>query len=130
MITWQLLRGISFLEFVEEMLVLGKPLETSLVGVFDVEGRGSRRDIELPMHRDGEYSGAHGGSINAEAIKYVGLYCLREGNEPCLTLVHYHGSEHEIDLKRSDALILDNNRVTHGRRGVVGARLLIRMWVG
>ena len=39
-------------DFLLEMLRLGKPIECSLVGVFD-EGsgkRGSRREIDLPLH--------------------------------------------------------------------------------
>ena len=117
-------------EFLLGMLSLGKPLEMSLVGVFDHEGRGSRRDIDLPLHRDGEYSQAlaekQGGLyVENSSIDIVGMYCLRAGSEPCWTLV----DDAEVNLQRGQALIFDNKRVLHGRRGPVGDRLLLRVWV-
>lgn len=132
--TWSLTQFGSADEFLVEMIGMGKPLEISLVGNFDIEGRGSRRDIDLPMHKDGQYSEElakqQGGFyIAKEDIDYVGLYCIREGSEPCFTLVDAGEGEVAIDLRRGEALILDNNKVSHGRRGPVGERLLIRAWI-
>jgi hypothetical protein len=117
-------------EFLMEMLKLGKPLDVSLVGVFDEEGRGSRRDIDLPLHKDGVYSEElakkQGGLYIAnEDIDLVGLYCIRDGSQPCFTLVE----DDEVQLHRGDGLILNNRNVRHGRRGPVGERLLLRVWV-
>ncbi len=113
------------------MLTLGSPLEISLVGVFDTEGRGSRRDIDLPMHKDGQYSQAlaeqQGGLyIAKEGIDIVGLYCINEGDTPCYTLL---SNDVKIDLKKNQALIFDNHALEHGREGNVGNRLLMRFWI-
>lgn len=121
----------SLEEFILGMLSLGKPIETAIVGAFDTEGRGSRRDIDLPLHRDGEYSQkmveAQGGTIvTRPGIDIVGLYCIREGVGECLTLVE----DQEFNLKKGQALVFDNKKVRHGRRGQVGERLLLRMWIG
>lgn len=117
-------------EFILGMLSLGYPLEVSLVGNFDTEGRGSRRDIDLPLHRDGEYSQklaeAQGGTYVEKAdIHVVGLYCIREGSGSCKTLV----DDAEIELKKGQALVFDNQKVLHGRKGSVGERILLRFWV-
>ena len=42
--------GATLEEFLLGMLQLGRLIETSIVGVFEHAGRGSRRDIELPLH--------------------------------------------------------------------------------
>lgn len=120
----------SLEEFILGMLDLGYPLEMSIVGVFDSKGRGSRRDIDLPLHKDGEYSAklqeTQGGTIvEKEGIHIVGLYCLREGEGECLTLI----DNEEIELKKNQALVFDNQKVMHGRKGQVEERLLIRMWI-
>lgn len=115
-------------EFILGMLELGRPLETSLVGVFDTEGRGSRRDMDLPPHQDGKYSKAlaevQGGTyVEKEGIDIVGLYCLRESDS--ITVV----DDEEITLREGEALVFDNHRVLHGRRGAVGKRILLRIWI-
>jgi hypothetical protein len=121
----------SLEEFIFGMLQLGKPLDISIVGVFDEgPGRGSRRDVDLPLHQDGIYSQAladsQGGEyIEQPGIDIVGLYCLREGDTECLTLI----DNTEINLKKGQALIFDNQKVSHGRKGQVGNRILIRIWI-
>ena len=110
--------------FILEMLKLGKPIETSLVGVFDREGRGSRRDVDLPFHRDGDYSK----EIAAKhSIDYVGLYCIKGGESK--TLLEVDGQEIELTLKEGQAIIMNNKNIRHGRKGPVGDRLLLRVWI-
>lgn len=124
--------------FLRHMLSLGEILEMSLVGVFegkDKPGRGSRREMDLPLHRDGVFSAklseAQGGHyVEKPGIDFVGLYCLIGGMEPCYTLLGQDESDVlEIDLKQGEALVFDNHKVMHGRRGPVGNRVLIRVWV-
>lgn len=128
-------------EFLIGMLSLGRPLEVSLVGAFDpvqqAQGRGSRRDIDLPLHRDGVYSAGladvQGGTyVERPGIDVVGLYCLRDGSEPCVTTLSLDGQHvaEAVNLRAGEALIFDNAALWHGRRGPVGERVLIRMWVG
>lgn len=113
-------------QFILEMLKLGKPIELSLVGVFEKEGRGSKRDIELPFHRDGDYSK----DIAAKhSIDYVGLYCIKGGETETIIKVESTGQEHSIVLKEGQAVIMDNKAVLHARRGNVGDRLLMRVWI-
>ena len=110
--------------FILEMLKLGKPIETSLVGVFDREGRGSRRDVDLPFHRDGDYSK----EIAAKhSIDYVGLYCIKGGESK--TLLEVDGQEIELTLKEGQTIIMNNKNIRHGRKGPVGDRLLLRVWI-
>lgn len=133
-------RFMTVEEFILGMLTLGTPIEMSLVGAFepaDTKGRGSLRDMDLALHQDGVYSAKlateQGGHyVERPGIKYVGLYCVRGGKEPCYTTVgDLQGNEiSSIDLKKGEALILDNKAVTHGRRGPVGDRILIRLWIG
>lgn len=136
---WYVQQSLTADEFLLAMLSLGTPLDVSLVGAFDdpgTPGRGSRRDVDLPLHQDGVFSAelaaVQGGVyVEREGIDYVGLYCLRAGDAPCYTTL---GDEKkrpitEIDLKRGQALIFDNRRLTHGRNGPVGDRVLIRVWV-
>jgi len=116
--------------FIILMVSLGKPVGMALVGAFDEEGRGSRRDTDLPMHRDGVYSAqlakVQGGFyVEQPGIDFVGLYCICDSEERCVTLV----GDQEIEMKGGQVLIFDNNRYLHGRRGPVGSRLLIRMWI-
>jgi len=93
--TFYVYENITADKFILEMLKLGKPIETSLVGVFDSEGRGSRRDVDLPFHRDGDYSK----DIAAKhSIDYVGLYCIRSGESK--TLLEVDGQEIELTLKK------------------------------
>ncbi len=131
-------QAMSADEFLLGMLSLGAPLDASLVGAFDdpaATGRGSRRDVDLPLHRDGVRSEAlaaiQGGVyVERPGVDVVGLYCLREGDAPCFTTLSCDDALAEVCLKRGEALILDNNRVSHGRRGPVGSRVLLRVWVG
>ena len=102
-------------QFILEMLKLGKPIELSLVGVFENEGRGSKRDIELPFHRDGDYSK----DIAAKhSIDYVGLYCIKGGETETIIKVESTGQEHSIVLKEGQAVIMDNKAVLHARREI------------
>ena len=119
---WALVDKLTADTFILKMLEFGKPIETSVVGVFDKEGRGSRRDIPLPMHRDGDYSTNYKGKIDI-----VGLYCIREGTAK--TLIEHDGVINEITLKNGQALIFDNKVCRHAREGSVGDRLLIRLWI-
>lgn len=112
-------------EFLLEMLNLGKPIECSLVGAFDEEGRGSRRDIPLPLHRDGDYSTA---IAEEHSIDYVGLYCIRDGGDVYTTILHGE-DKYQILLGQGQSIIFDNNECLHGREGQVGDRVLLRVWV-
>lgn len=127
---WNLLTDITSDEFILRMLELGRPIETTLVGVFDKEGRGSRQDIELPLHKDGEYSArkaAEEGRTFTKQVDYVGLYCLRGGNT--ITLLEHNNQLYEIALEPGEALVFDNRVCRHGRRGQVGDRVLLRLWI-
>jgi hypothetical protein len=122
--TFYVYENITADKFILEMLKLGKPIETSLVGVFDSEGRGSRRDVDLPFHRDGDYSK----DIAAKhSIDYVGLYCIRSGESK--TLLEVDGQEIELTLKEGQAIIMNNRNIRHARKGAVGDRLLLRIWI-
>jgi hypothetical protein len=119
-----LYENITADNFILEMLKLGKPIETSLVGVFDNEGRGSRRDVDLPFHRDGDYSK----EIAAKhSIDYVGLYCIKGGESK--TLLEVEGKEIELTLKEGQGIIINNKNIRHARKGPVGERLLLRIWI-
>ena len=121
---YRLISDITADNFLLEMLKLGKPIETSLVGAFDKQGRGSRRDIDLPLHRDGDYSIA---TAIQHSIDWVGLYCIKGGK--ATTLVEDNGELREFNLQEGQAIILDNKLCRHGRRGKVGDRLLLRVWI-
>ena len=122
--TFYVYENITADKFILEMLKLGKPIETSLVGVFDSEGRGSRRDVDLPFHRDGDYSKDIAAKHN---IDYVGLYCIRGGDSK--TLLEVDGQEIELTLKEGQAIIMNNRNIRHARKGPVGDRLLLRVWI-
>ena len=119
-----LYENITADSFILEMLKLGKPIETSLVGVFDSEGRGSRRDVDLPFHRDGDYSKE---VASKHSIDYVGLYCIKGGESK--TLLEVEGKEIELTLKEGQAIIINNKNIRHARKGSVGDRLLLRIWI-
>ena len=123
--TWNIYNDLSIEEFVLGMLTLGKPYELSLVGHFDDSGRGSRRDIDLPLHRDGDYSVMKGKP--RPPVDYVGFYCIRPG--AVATTMEYEGYEESITLKKGQAVVIDNRKCRHGRTGDVGDRLLIRLWI-
>ena len=76
---WRLFDGIDANQFILESISYCRPVEVSLVGAFDTEGRGSRRDIELPLHRDGDYSTDY-----KDKIDYVCLFCVRPGDATTL----------------------------------------------
>ena len=122
--TFYIYENITADKFILEMLKLGKPIETSLVGVFDSEGRGSRRDVDLPFHRDGDYSKD---IATKHSIVYVGLYCIRGGESK--TLLEVDGQEIELTLKEGQAIIMNNRNIRHARKGPVGDRLLLRVWI-
>jgi hypothetical protein len=117
-----LLDNLTATDFIIRMLEMGNPIETSLVGVFDDEGRGSRRDIPLPLHRDGDYSTNY-----KDRIDIVGLYCVNEGS--ARTLIEHDNVLLKFKLKKGQALIFDNKAVRHGREGEVKDRLLMRIWI-
>ena len=121
---YRLISNITADNFLLEMLKLGKPIETSLVGAFDKQGRGSRRDIDLPLHRDGDYSVA---TAIQHSIDWVGLYCIEGGK--ATTLIEDKGKLREFNLQEGQAIILDNKLCRHGRKGEVGDRLLLRVWI-
>lgn len=121
---WILIEEISAEDFLLKMLDLGSPIETSLIGSFETSGRGSRRDIELPLHRDGDYTTAF-----KDKISYLGLFCLREGGTAITLLESIDGQIHKIKLRKNQALIINNKNCRHGREGKVGDRLVLRIWV-
>lgn len=111
-------------EFLLKMLEYGIPIETSLVGVFGEKGRGSRRDIPLPFHRDGDYSTA---MAEKHSIDVVGLYCIREGEAN--TLIQHNGETISLTLSKGQGIIFENQEVLHAREGKVGDRILLRVWI-
>jgi hypothetical protein len=122
---WRLYNNIDANTFLLEMLELGKPLEVSLVGAFDEEGRGSRRDIPLPFHKDGDYTTEY-----KDKIKYVGLYCLREGGDASLLIEDSYLNVLTIKLKTGQAIVFNNTTCRHAREGTVSDRVLLRVWIG
>lgn len=111
-------------EFLKEMVLLGNPLETSLVGSFDKSGRGSRLDCELPFHKDGDYTVKFKDKINI-----VSLYCIRGGEAKTLVQLP-NGDIKEFSLKPKQAILINNKTCKHSRVGKVGDRLLLRVWIG
>ena len=128
---WTLKQYIDADSFLMYALKLGKPSEVSLVGAFDSTDRGSRKDEDLPLHFDGDYSrrkAAERGEVFDKVIDYVCIYCLI-GNETTITLVEDDTGVTEVHLKPGDGLIMDNRKVRHGRRGAVGSQVLLRVWI-
>lgn len=135
---WYLWEG-SLSNFLLSLLDLGTVLEVSMVGAFDKEevGRGSRRDIDLPLHRDGVFSqdlaDVQGGFyVEKPGIDIVGLYCLRGSfRGQCLTILQREEDilKTTIELKEGQGLVFDNNKLLHGRKGPVGERILMRVWL-
>jgi len=121
---WMFIPNISPEQFIFKMLDLGKPIQVSLVGAFDDSGRGSRRDLDLPLHRDGDYSTDFKGKI-----EYVGLFCLRTDGA-AVTIVKGISDSFEGRLLKNQALIIDNNTCQHARTGSVESRILLRIWIG
>ena len=124
--------------FVLLMLQMGRPVGVALVGAFDEgdSGLGSRRDMDLVPHRDGVYSAAlaesqDGQFLSNPNVDVVGLYCIRSGPSDCQTTFHAEdGAEiGSVRLRAGQALVFNNRKVLHGRRGPVGDRLLLRIWI-
>ncbi len=127
---WILMPAFTADQFLLHMISLGEPEEVTLVGVFGDRGRGSRQDVELPLHRDGEYSArkaAEAGLPFDKQVDIVGLYCIRESST--ITSLAWGSESLDINLKQGQALIFDNNLCLHGRKGEVGDRILLRVWV-
>jgi hypothetical protein len=125
-------------EFLIGMSSLGPVPELSMVGSFakpdDQTVRTAHRDVDLPLHRDGVFTQSiadmQGGNYIAKpGVDVVGMYCVRDNKAPCYTTLSADGEniDAEVDLRAGQALIWDN-RLSHGRRGAVGQRLLIRFW--
>ena len=53
---YYILTDATLEQFILGMLKLGTPVETLLVGAFNTEGRAAQRDMDLVLHRDGEYN--------------------------------------------------------------------------
>lgn len=134
---WSVSR-MSIEEFLIGMSSLGKAQEIQMVGTFgavdDASVRTAHRDVDLPFHRDGIYTKAlaemqAGSYVEKPNVDIVGLYCIRDNDEPCYTTISADGITQiaEVNLTAGEALIMDN-RLWHGRRGQVGKRLLIRFW--
>lgn len=121
---YKIIDGITSDEFLIEAIRMGKPIEVSLVGVFDKEGRGSRRDIDLPLHRDGDYSTE---VAKKHSIDWVCLYCIREGES--ITIIETPKEMKTIQLKKGQAIFINNKLCRHARQGKVGDRLLLRVWI-
>lgn len=122
---FKFIERITAENFLLEMIKLGNPLEISLVGVFDEEGRGSRREMELPFHQDGDSPGF----VFKNRIDYVGLYCIVGGEAETIIKINGSEEEHSFSLKEGQAIVFDNKNTVHARRGIVGNRLLLRAWV-
>ncbi len=130
-VPWKLISDTSADEFVKEMLKLGKLEEISLVAVTDNEGRGSKLDIDLPLHRDGDYSAKvaeRNGQTFDKNVDIVGLYCVKEGTSKTFVQVDDEALRKFV-LKNNQALVFDNKRCLHGREGKVGDRILLRIWI-
>ena len=127
---WILIDDTNADNFLKEVLKLGKPTEVSIVGAFGKEGRGSTQDMDLPLHFDGEYSArkaAEKGLPFDKKIDILALYCIKGGESK--TLLEWDGNHTSITLKTGQALIIDNKICRHGRKGVVGDRILLRVWI-
>ena len=127
---WIFIENTNSDDFLKEVLKLGKPTEVSVVGVFGKDGRGSTQDMDLPLHFDGDYSArkaAEKGLTFDKKIDILAIYCLNGGDT--ITTLEWDKGYEEIVFKTGQALILDNHLCRHGRRGAVGDRLLLRVWI-
>jgi len=127
---WTFIENTNADEFLKEIVKLGKPTEITVVGVFGNQGRGSTQDMELPLHHDGDYSArkaAEKGLTFDKKIDILALYCLKGGDT--ITTLEWNGNYKEVCLKTGQALIVDNKLCRHGRKGIVGDRLLLRAWI-
>lgn len=96
--------------------------------------RTAHRDTDLPFHRDGIFTQAiadmQGGMyVEKPNVDVIGMYCVRRNDTPVFTQISADGVNAiaAVDLQAGQALIMDN-RLSHGRQGAVGKRLLIRFW--
>ena len=127
---WELIKFSNADEFLKHIITLGKPSEVSIVGAYSNEGRGSTQDMDLPLHHDGDYSArkaAEKGLTFDKKIDIVALYCIKSGNTA--TDIEWYGNRGSIILTEGQALIFDNHICKHGRTGMVGDRLLLRVWI-
>jgi len=121
-------------DFIFEMLKLGNPLETSLVGVFKNTGRGSSTSMELDWHQDGAYS-KRKAEENGQSFDlwpdYIGLYCLKESLQTVTSIKNLDLTiQKDLILTNNSCLILDNNKFLHKRNSVIDFdRLLFRIWI-
>lgn len=120
---FKLLNYDSADDFLKEIILLGNPLETSLVGNFDKKGRGSRRDCDLPFHKDGDYTTKYKGEIDI-----VALYCIKSGDTKTLIELP-DGTIESFILKEKDCILINNKTCRHSRSGKIGDRLLLRVWI-
>lgn len=126
--SFQIYESLSLTDFTLGMLALGNPIEVSLVGSFESEGRGSRRDMDMPFHKDGGYSAK--GRKDFPYPDIVGLYCLRTDPEhKCITGINHNGDLYGLELQEGQALVFNNNNILHSREGKVGNRVLFRIWI-
>lgn len=121
--SWEIFNNISAEDFIMKAISYGNPIETSLVGAFDPEGKGSRRDMELPLHRDGDYT-----TEFKNKIDYVCLYCVNPGDAVTIIKDEYDVI-HRINLKKNEGIIIDNKLCLHAREGLVRDRVLLRIWI-
>lgn len=121
---WAFIPHIKAEDFILKMLEYGPPIQTSIVGSFDTEGRGSRRDIPLPLHRDGDYSTEYKGKIS-----WIGLFCLKAGGTAQTLILDNNNNLSKIKLENNQAIIINNKQCMHGRNGTVKNRLLLRIWI-
>lgn len=120
---WEKYDCISLEDFIKLMVEFGTPIETSIIGHFDDSDRGHRKNIKLPMHYDGEYSG------NPD-VDLVGIYCIKEGDDESNTFLQPDGNEKlSMWLRNGDSLIINNRTCKHGRGVPSKNRLLFRIWI-
>lgn len=134
---WNLMQFNNADEFLKYIITLGKPSEVSIVGAYSKQGRGSTQDMDLPLHFDGDYSArkaAEKGLPFEKKIDIVALYCIK-ANLDTITSLEWVEVENkttssiDLNLKEGQALIIDNKLCKHGRKGSVGDRLLLRVWI-
>lgn len=127
---WFLMSNMSADRFIVDMLGLGQIEELTVVAAQDTTGRGSRQDIDLPLHHDGDYSArkaAEKGIPFDKTVDIVGLYCLKGGGT--VTTLEWPGGTVDHVLETGQCLVFDNKICRHGRKGSVGDRVLLRAWI-
>lgn len=119
---------MSLEEFIVGMLSLGKPVETLLVGDFFEGGIGANTGMEIQFHKDGQWS-SHLDSGSLQNVDLVGFYCIIPGEVVTTLSIDATKEVVPIKLEKGQALVLDNRKVRHSRKGIVGDRLLFRIWL-